>query len=416
MGSRVWRVGAVVSAALLIGSSCSDGERTTTSDTSRPAAPTTTAAAPAPLERYAGYESVNYDDPSHWLCRPGRDDVCAGTLDSTVVAPDGTLTVEPFRPADDPAVDCFYVYPTISRDPGPNSDWDASDDEEGFAAVNQVARLRSTCRVFAPVYRQRTLAAIASRIAGGGDQPGETDPLEDVTDAWRTYMANDNDGRGVILVGHSQGSSLLTALARTEIDPNPDVRDLLVAAYLVGSTVRVPEGADVGGDFQHLPLCRDGDDIGCVVTWASFRADQPPPPTALFGTPRSGEGRAGCTNPAALAGGPAEVSGHFPASPDASILSSLGADEAGRSWVDPPEGAITTTFVSLPGLVTAECRSEGRFGYLAVTTNGDPDDPRADDIGGDLTPDWGLHLVDLNLVMGDVERLVERQARAWSER
>lgn len=31
-----------------------------------------------------------------------------------------------------------------------------------------------------------------------------------------------------------------------------------------------------------------------------------------------------------------------------------------------------------------------------------PDGPRADDIAGDLTPQWGLHLVDANLVMGDI--------------
>ena len=65
----------------------------------------------------------------------------------------------PHQPSSAPKVDCFYVYPTISRDPTPNSDWDASDAEEGYAAINQVARLRAGCRVFAPIYRQRTLGA-----------------------------------------------------------------------------------------------------------------------------------------------------------------------------------------------------------------------------------------------------------------
>ena len=39
---------------------------------------------------------------------------------------------------------------------------------------------------------------------------------------------------------------------------------------------------------------------------------------------------------------------------------------------------------------------------------------RADDIPGDLTPEWGLHLVDVNLVMGDVVRQVAAQSDAWS--
>ena len=50
-----------------------------------------------------------------WLCRPGLEDSpCEGNLATTVVATDGTRTREPFRPAADPAFDCFYVYPTVS--------------------------------------------------------------------------------------------------------------------------------------------------------------------------------------------------------------------------------------------------------------------------------------------------------------
>ena len=47
---------------------------------------------------------------------------------------------------------------------------------------------------------------------------------------------------------------------------------------------------------------------------------------------------------------------------------------------------ISTPFVTLPGLVSGECASQGGFNYLSVTVNADPSDPRADDIGGDLTP------------------------------
>lgn len=43
------------------------------------------------------------------------DNLCEGGLDSTTIEADGTRTEEPFRPAADPAVDCFYVYPTVSQ-------------------------------------------------------------------------------------------------------------------------------------------------------------------------------------------------------------------------------------------------------------------------------------------------------------
>ena len=63
--------------------------------------------------------------------------------------------------------------------------------------------------------------------------------------------------------------------------------------------------------------------------------------------------------------------------------------------------------------MSAECVSKGGFDYLEVTVHGDPTDPRVDDIGGDLTPEWGLHLQDVNLMMGDIVGTVRAQAAAW---
>jgi Protein of unknown function (DUF3089) len=366
-----------------------------------------------PLARYADYESVNYRDPSHWLCRPGADDACGGDLTATVVEAGGTTEVEEFVPADDPPVDCFYVYPTISRDETPYSDWEASPEEEGYVVLNQAARLASTCRVYAPIYRQRTLTALAASL-GGSETPGEEegDPFADVLDAFRTYMAQDNDGRGFVLVGHSQGAGLLADLIRTEIDPHEDVRELLVAAYLAGAAVAVPEGDVAGGDFQNVPLCTAADETGCVLTWATFRSTAPPPANSFFGRPRAGGGAAGCVNPAAVGGGSADLTPYFPADASASILSTLGAGGGSGGWL--PGTDITTPFVTLPGLVSGECVSQGGFTYLSVTVHGDPSDPRADDIAGDLTPEWGLHLIDVSVVMGDMVERVRDQAAAYT--
>ena len=51
---------------------------------------------------------------------------------------------------------------------------------------------------------------------------------------------------------------------------------------------------------------------------------------------------------------------------------------------------------------------------LQTAVNADPSDPRADDIGGDLTPEWGLHLIDISIVMGDVVERVRDQAAAYT--
>ena len=121
---------------------------------------------------YEGYTSETYADDAHWLCKPGiADDVCVGDLDATVVNANGSTEVEPHEVAADPAIDCFYVYPTTSRDPGVNSDLEPAENQEIVTVLNQVARLTSECRVFAPVYRQVTLNVIGGAEARAGREP-----------------------------------------------------------------------------------------------------------------------------------------------------------------------------------------------------------------------------------------------------
>lgn len=43
----------------------------------------------------------------------------------------------------------------------------------------------------------------------------------DVLAAFRNYLANDNQGRGFVLVGHSQGAFHLSRLVKEEIDGKP---------------------------------------------------------------------------------------------------------------------------------------------------------------------------------------------------
>jgi hypothetical protein len=395
---------------LLVACSSDDGTGTGTgTDTTAATEPSEPTG--ATLERYVDYETVSYDDPTRWVCRPDRDDLCDGNLDVTVVEADGTLTVEPFERAEDPAIDCFYVYPTISQDQTTFSDWEFSPDEEGYVVLNQAAQLQSQCRLFAPVYRQRTLAGLAARM-GGGSGEEEGDPFADVLDAFKTYMANDNGGRGIVLIGHSQGTGMLNRLIVEELDPHPEVRALLVGAYLAGGSVTVPPGELVGGDFATIPLCSRDGEPGCVSTWAAFRATSPPPPNSFFGRPRSGEGDAGCVSPSSFTGEVAELDAIFPARGGASILSSAGDDPDARRWLPAEAGEVTTPWVKVPGLVQGACAGSNGFQYLAVETL-PSDGPRVDDVPGDLSPEWGLHLIDVSLVMGDIVRQVAAQTEAW---
>ena len=99
-----------------------------------------------------------------------------------------------------------------------------------------------------------------------------------------------------------------------------------------------------------------------------------------------------------------------------SYLSAGGVTIAGprpaTEWV--AGGAVVETpFVSVPGLLSAECTTNEYATYLEISVNGVPADPRTDEIGGDITPQWGLHLVDMNVGMGDLVSIVGQQAAAW---
>ena len=72
--------------------------------------------------------------------------------------------------------------------------------------------------------------------------------------------------------------------------------------------------------------------------------------------------------------------------------------------------------MTLPGFIEAQCAEHDGFSYLALTVNGEPADPRIDDIRGDLTPEWGMHLVDANVAMGDLVAIARSQARAHRRR
>ena len=218
-----------------------------------------------------------------------------------------------------------------------------------------------------------------------------------VLSAWKDYLANDNDGRGAVLIGHSQGSSMLIPLIRTQIDQRPAIRRLLVSALLMGGNVKVPIGTLVGGDFEHVPACRSTPQTGCVVAYSSF--DTIRRPTACSGASAQPE-RPIRTRPAGewRPAGPLRQP-LVPRRWHGRLLPELPAKPFPGARGTFPAGVpagVSTPWVDDPDLYTGTCEHADGATWLQVTDIAKPSDHRPV-VREALGPTWGLHLVDVNI-------------------
>ena len=368
------------------------------------------AASPLPAQPNSAAPAPDYARPSGWLCLPGRADTCATPLPTTALNPNGYGSTGVSAIAKDAPLDCFYVYPTVSRDQGMNSDLAAGSEESG-AALTQFARFAGVCRTFAPIYRQMTLGAVAAYSAGADISAAAALAYRDVAASWRNYLATKNNGRPFVLVGHSQGSLMLQMLIAREIETNPAVAARMKLAILPGFNTLVPQGKLVGGTFKRTPLCSRPGEAGCVISWVSFRDKNVPPAGATFGFADRPGMTVGCVNPAR---------------PGAKDWVPLDSYWFARSSLPVPGGPIVwssegpppSPFLRTEGLVSARCINEGPRGYLSIRTNADPRDKRTDRIGGEVgifgmfIPGWGMHLADMSAPQGDLVRQVSDLNRA----
>jgi Protein of unknown function (DUF3089) len=326
-----------------------------------------------------------------WLCQPALErNPCMGELDTTVVGPGGSISKIENSRGGTPPVDCFYVYPTVSGQRTLNANRRIEPEQRSVARF-QASRFSGSCRIFAPMYRQVTVSGLFS---GGLNQEHLSIGYRDVRAAWRSYLRKHNRGRGVVLISHSQGTGMLTRLVKEEIDPEARQRRKLISALLLGGDVTVRKNSDRGGDFKRVRACRSARQTGCVVAYNTFLT--PPGPGAFFGRagslflprPNAAELEVLCTNPAALAGGSGELRLELPAS------------GGWRRYTD---------------LYRGRCTKADGASWLQVTDVAGPADPRPR-LTENLGLAWGLHNYDVNIALGNLVRLVERQSAAYLER
>jgi hypothetical protein len=226
-----------------------------------------------------------------------------------------------------------------------------------------------------------------------------------VLSAWNDFIAHDDDGKPVILIGDSQGSAILIHLIASQLENQPSVLGRLVVAIIAGGNLQVPGGKSVGATFSNVPLCTSATETGCVIAWSSFPRE--PPADSLFGRPgqgvslQSGQTTApgdqvACVNPAALAGGTADLIPYF-----------ITATQTG---IEPKP---STHWVTYPDLYSAECESSGGATWLQVTDIGQAGDTRPL-VTETLGRTWGYHADDMSLAMVNLLQDVSVEETAWS--
>jgi Protein of unknown function (DUF3089) len=361
--------------------------------------------------------------PAHtvWLCKPGlAGDPCQASRTATVVSYEGALRREAVQPqigGGAPPIDCFYVYPTVSTQPGPNASL-RIEPQETRVAVAQASRFSQDCRVYAPMYPQLTLNGIgkskpASPLAAIKAYVG-------VLRAWQEYLRRYNRGRGFVLIGHSQGALVLIQLIKEQIDANAALRKRLVSAILLGGNVLVLRGRIVGGTFDHVPACESAAETSCVIAYSSFAKE--PPANAYFGRPgspllegglRSSGMRVLCVNPTLQTqdGSAGEL---LPYAPTTQSLAQSGASS--------PAPLAPTPWVEETDLATAQCEHRNGASWLQISTTAATEAVLQERTARQEVPaealglEWGLHVDDVNLALGNLVSTVADESATYVRR
>ncbi len=316
----------------------------------------------------------SYADETAWAALPWRADnadvSAAGETDGQA----------------DASVDVFFIHPTTYFS---GKSWNQPVDDERTnertddnVLPNQASVFNGHARVFAPRYRQATLGSYL-----GDDQDSRDAALDlaygDVLAAFEHYLESWSDGRPIVIAGHSQGAQHAYRLL-SERFAHGDLRDRLVAGYVVGATIVTEALADA---LPGVPLCAERGQAGCWVVWNSVQAGTAPSrfEVVRIWTPSGAAtffgGPLACTNPVtgAVGAGWSDRAAHA----GAARLSAEGdGAEVHRS------------------ALTARCAANG---LLEVDIYDEDVSVRGDD----------LHIYDYSLFRGDVRRDLAARVAAY---
>ncbi|WP_262365472.1 DUF3089 domain-containing protein [Gordonia sp. OPL2] len=320
----------------------------------------------------------------------------------------GAVTSPPPVTDPDKSVDCFFVYGTATHSLTPNAERVASPEIRAATSL-QGARFNRICRMYAPVYRQASFPGTLL-VNLGYTEPFSV-AYRDVLDAWNAFLSHQDTGRGVILIGHSQGAFLLRKLIREQIDPRPQVRSRLAGAFVMGGNVTTERGSTVGGDFTRIPICTQRYQYRCVTAYSNNIV---PPPLSLFGNstldiaslraglPMGPRYAVACTDPAVISGNDDPVGITVPSAPyPTGILAAFVAYTAAPgAWP-----TSSTTWTTGRGRGVGRCAEVNGYRQYHITMTR----PQA----LNEIPLFDTHVIDVNFGLDRLVDIASRQAKSW---
>ncbi len=165
------------------------------------------------------------------------------------------------------SVDVFYCYPTLitsKKDERWNVPIDDISQQEkvlNSAVKFQGSAWISAGNLYVPFYRQAHIRSYYELETGGRD--ALLLAYSDVKAAFEYYLEHFNNGKAIILAGHSQGSTHISMLLKDFFDNEP-LQEQLIAAYIPGI------GIDTNY-YESIKLMDEPAAFGGYLAWNTFK-------------------------------------------------------------------------------------------------------------------------------------------------
>lgn len=170
----------------------------------------------------------------------------------------------------------FCIYPTIPKGGGFGAKTNplAFDSNEVRPIVlDMFSQYGKYGKLFVPYYRQANVATFTNPGNKKNQALALDTALVDVIASFNYFLQNHNNGKKIILLGHSQGSVLLAMMLRFFERTNPSILNNIAFSVLPGFQTgpHTAKGKSTAGWFEKYSICQTPEEVNCMMTWQTYR-------------------------------------------------------------------------------------------------------------------------------------------------